>query len=152
MSLPKSFADWTQQESDVLQHAFLKLTSMGTEEIIGKNLDELLRHKSSNETRMLRRSATFGKVLSTIRRFTSRAKCFGEGWNTFSAEYWWRIAVGSSRTEYVLNTRHHGAQPQGRGIAAQPGLPGGVGEPKPHRKLVLEDGSAGIRFLVGRAL
>ena len=85
-------------------HAFLKLTQYGTEEIIGKNLDELLRHKSSNETPDASKECTFGKVLSTHQEIHIAGEVFWrKDGTTFSAEYWCRpLQLRSSRTEYVL--------------------------------------------------
>jgi len=84
--------------------ALLKMTQYKTEEIIGKNLDELLHHSSQNETTYASKECTLSKVLDCPREIHIVGDLFWRKDGTyFPAEYRSRrLQLPSSGTECVL--------------------------------------------------
>src|ERR1035438_4829110 len=84
--------------------ALLKLTQYGTEEIIGNNLDELLRHRSPSETTDPSQECTVGKVIESPREIHIVGDVFWrKDGSFFPVDYRSRpLRLPSSGTEYVL--------------------------------------------------
>ena len=87
--------------------ALLKLTQYGSEEIIGNDLDELLRRGSSPETTDPAKDCTLGKVIESHREMHIVGEMVWRKDGTcFPSEYWCRpLRLPSSGTEYVLTIR-----------------------------------------------
>ena len=84
--------------------ALLKLIRYRTEEIIGNDLDKLLRQSASSETTDPAKECTLDKVLETHREIHIAGDIFWRKDKTcFPVEYWCRpLRLPSSATEYVL--------------------------------------------------
>ena len=87
--------------------ALLKLTQYGTQEIVGNNLEELLRQCSPSETMGRAKECTLGRALESHREIHIVGEMFCRKDRTcFPAEYWCRpLRLPSSGTEYVLTIR-----------------------------------------------